>query len=81
LPDKPEKITDLVGQEVEVHLQGDNPLRKDDKFLARLTYVIRGWIGVAWIYRGRLHHDHLPMTNIRKVKKVESIRRRKPKDR
>ncbi len=79
--EKPEKITDLVGQEIEVHLQGDNPLRSDDHFKARLDYVMRGWIGVSWIYHGRLHRDHLPTSNVRTVKKVKTIRRRKPTDR
>jgi len=77
LDHQPDVLTALVGQPVTVILQGDRP--GEGEFQATLDYVKRTWVGVSWIYRGRLHREHIPVETIRKIKVVERLpRRRRP---
>lgn len=68
-PQKPEKVMDLVGKEVRVELDG-HPLL-EDRVIEKcvLNYVMKGWIGVSWIYRARVHRDHIPVGNVLRVTK------------
>lgn len=72
--DDPEKITDLIGNDVVVLLQG-HPLRTDSGFKARLVYVKKRWIGTTSTFGNRVLPDHFPLTSIRKVSKVVPIGR------
>jgi len=67
--DDPQKLTDLIGSEVVLHLQGEQLLR-DAAFKTRLTYVKKNWIGCASVFSNRLLPDHIPLSTIRKITKV-----------
>ena len=34
-----------------------------------LNYVTKAWIGVSWIYRARVHRDHIPIGSVLRVTK------------
>lgn len=75
---KGKKITEMVGETVEIELNSQYP-REDDKFVCTVEYVIRGWVGVSWVYRGRIHYDHFPSEAVRRIQRVERIAKR-PRD-
>jgi hypothetical protein len=60
-------LTDLIGKEVEIFLQGD-PLTQDELETGYLSYVSAGWIGFVTSYRAQRFFDHIPITSIRKVR-------------
>ena len=77
-PEKPRKVTDLVGREVEIWLRCD-PLLTDLHHIERATlnYVHRYWVGFSRIYRKRIHRDHIPIMSIIKITEYQktSLRR------
>jgi hypothetical protein len=72
--DNPEKVIDLINEEVIVSLQGNHQL-PDSEFRTRLLYVKKNWVGVASVFSNRLLPDHFPLTAIRKITKVVLIGR------
>jgi len=70
--DAPMKVTDLINEEVIVHLQG-NQLLRDSAFKTRLAYVKKNWIGVRSMFSNRLLPDHIPIGTVRKITKVELL--------
>lgn len=70
--DNPQKVTDLINAEVIVHLQG-NQLLRDSAFKTRLVYVKKSWVGVRSVFSNRVLPDHIPVSTIRKITKVELL--------
>jgi hypothetical protein len=70
--DNPTKVTDLINEEVTVHLQG-NQLLRDSAFKTRLVYVKKNWIGVRSTFSNRVLPDHIPISSVRKVTKTELL--------
>jgi hypothetical protein len=75
LEGEPQKLVDIIDEEVVVSLQGHQLLR-DGNFRTRLVYVKKNWVGVASVFNARLLLDHIPMSSIRKITKV--VLRTKP---
>lgn len=75
LEGEPDKVVDLINEEVIVYLQGHLMLR-DAAFRTRLIYVKKNWVGVASVFNGKLLLDHIPVNTIRKITKV--VLRAKP---
>jgi hypothetical protein len=76
-PDRPEKITDLIGKEVTVEVNL-HPLVEGVKIKkAVLNYVSKTWVGISWLWRGRIHRDHIPLPNVIRVTRYVNVKRQK----
>lgn len=77
-PEKPRKITDLVGKEVTIWINCD-PLLGDLHHIekATLNYVARYWIGFSRIYRKRVIRDHVPIMNVLKLTEYQRTTHRR----
>ena len=73
--EKPETLQDLRGKPVNISLMGD-PLLKDAEIDCTLEYISKGWVGVSSEWRGRIHYHHIPVTSVRRVKRIKQIRRK-----
>lgn len=72
---KPPELTQLIGEEVEIYLQGE-PYASDETYICRPTYVTSTWLGVVSAYRSRLFYDHIPISTVRKVRGTLYYKRR-----
>jgi len=70
---KPLELPRLIGETVELYLQGE-PLSQDEKYLGKLLYVTGSWLGFVDVYRTQLYYDHIPLATIRKIRDARGVR-------
>ena len=61
---KPQRVTDLVGERVVARIANRNPLLEDEEINCTLDYVERGWIGLSYVHKGHNRFVHVPRERV-----------------